>query len=57
MGISKNLDFFILKEYIVYFIELMLSIFKETTVRMFMLTFSAPFMPLILLHNLFFPPF
>ena len=35
----------------------MLSIFKETTVHTFKLAFSAPFVRVILLHNLFFPPF
>ena len=34
----------------------MLSIFKETTVHTFMLAFSALFVHLILLHNLFFLP-
>ena len=34
----------------------MLSIFKETTVHTFALAFSAPFVHLILLHNLFFLP-
>ena len=38
-------------------ISLMLSILKEKTVHMLMLAFSAPFVRLILLHNLFFPPF
>ena len=35
----------------------MLRIFKEKTVHTFMLAFSVPFLCLILLHNLFFPPF
>ena len=38
-------------------ISLMLSIFKETTVHTFVLAFSAPFVRLILLHNLCFSPF
>ena len=44
------------KSYLLSF-SLMLSIFKVKTVQTFMLAFSGLFGCLILLHNLFFPPF
>ena len=38
-------------------LSLMLRIFKEKTVQTFIKAFSAPFVCLILFHNLFFPSF